>query len=88
MEWADREGASSGRSGLIGQVLHALDRYGAGGEEMDMKGQYEQALRAGHCTVAVFAPTQERKQLAADILRQHGGNFINFLGHLTIERMS
>ena len=88
LEWADRVRASSGRSGLIGQVLQVLDRYGAGGDEMDMKGQYEQALRAGKCTVAVFAPTDERKRLATDILRQHGGHFINFLGHLSIERMA
>lgn len=46
---------------------HSLDRYGAGGDEMDMKGQHEQALRVGQCTVAVFAPADERKRLAADI---------------------
>src|SRR4051794_26201540 len=68
VEWADRLRASSGRSGLIGQVLQILDHYGAGGYEMDMKKQYEEAFRAGQCTVAVFAPTEERKRLATDIL--------------------
>ena len=88
MEWADRLRASSGRSGLIGGVLQALDRLGVRDDELEMKHEYEQAFRAGPCTVAVFAPTEERKRLATDILRQHGGHFINFLGHLTIERMA
>jgi len=44
-----------------------------GGYEMDMKKQYEEAFRAGQCTVAVLATTEDRKRLATDILRQHGG---------------
>ena len=79
--------ASSGRSGLVARVLQVLDRFGAGGDQMDMKQQYEQAFRAGQCTVVVLASTEERKRLATDVLRQHGGHFINFLGHLTIERL-
>jgi hypothetical protein len=59
-----------------------------GGYEMDMKKQYEEAFRAGQCTVAVLATTEDRKRLATDILRQHGGHFINFLGHLTVERLA
>ena len=48
---------------------------------------YEQALRKGHVNVLVLAPTEERKQRAAEILRQHGGHFINFFGRLEIERL-
>lgn len=88
VDWADRLRASSGRSGLIGRVLQVLDRFGAGGYEMDMKKQYEEAFRAGQCTVAVLATTEERKRLATNILRQHGGRFINFLRHLTVERLA
>jgi hypothetical protein len=49
--------------------------------------KYEQALRDGHVNVLVLAPTEERKQRAAEILRQHGGHFINLFGRLEIERL-
>jgi hypothetical protein len=87
-EMADRIAASSGRSGLVGRVLQVVDRFGAGGEEMEARHQYEQALRDGHVNVLVLAPTEERKRRAADILRQHGGHFINFFGRLTIEQLA
>src|SRR5713101_7767598 len=47
----------------------------------------EQALRDGHVNVLVLAPTEERKQRAAEILRQHGGHFIKFFGRLEVERL-
>jgi hypothetical protein len=56
-----------------------VDRFGGGGEEMEARHQYEQALRAGRVNVLVLAPTEERKKLAAEVLQQHGGHFINFL---------
>jgi hypothetical protein len=62
--------------------------FGGGGEEMDAWRQYEQALQDGHLNVLVLAPTEERKRLAADILRQHGGHFINFFGRLAIEKLA
>jgi len=49
--------------------------------------EYEQALRDGHVNVLVLAPTEERKQRAAEILRQHGGHFIKFFGRLEVERL-
>ena len=88
VERADVLRASSGRSGLIGRVLQVVDRFGGGGEEMDARHQYEQALRDGHLNVLVLAPTQERKRRAAKILWRHGGHFINFFGRLTIEKLS
>jgi hypothetical protein len=38
--------------------------------------------------VAVLAPTEERKDLAADVLRRCGGRFINFFGQLKVERIA
>lgn len=87
-EIADRIGASSGRSGLVGRVLQVVDRFGAGGEEAEARHMYEQALRDGHVEVLVLAPTEERKRRAAEILQQHGGHFINFFGRLTIEQLA
>ena len=86
-ELADRIRASSGRSGLIGRILQVLDRRGANGDEMDDRHEYEQALREGAVTLLVLAPTAERKQRAAEILRLHGGHFINFFGKLEIEQL-
>ena len=86
-ELADRIRATSGRSGLVGRILQVLDRFGAGGDEMDDRHEYEQALRDGAVSVLVLAPTEERKQRAAEILRLHGGHFINFFGRFEIEQL-
>jgi hypothetical protein len=86
-EVADRIRATSGRSGLVGRILQIVDRFGAAGDEVDARHEYEQALRDGAVNVLVFAPTEERKQPAAEILRQHGGHFINFFGRLEIEQL-
>ena len=86
-ELADRIRATSGRSGLVGRILQVLDRLGAGGDEMDDRHEYEQALRDGAVNILVLAATEERKQRAAAILRQHGGHFINFFGRLKIEQL-
>jgi hypothetical protein len=48
--------------------------------------EYVQALREGRVNVLVLAPTEERKQRAAEILREHGGHFINFFGR-EVERL-
>jgi hypothetical protein len=88
VERADLLRASTGRSGLADRILRVVDRFGAGGDEMDARHQYEQALRDGHLNVLVLAPTEERKRLAATVLRQHGGHFINFFGRLAIEKLA
>ena len=85
---ADRIRASSGRSGVVGQVLQVVDQFGGAGEELEARHEYEKALREGKSNVLVLAPTEERKRLAGEILRKHGGNFINFFGRLTIEQLA
>ena len=37
--------------------------------------------------MAVLAPTEERKELAAQLLRDCGAQFIHFFGALALERM-
>jgi hypothetical protein len=86
-ELADRIRATSGRPGLVGRILEVLDGFGAAGDEIDHRHEYEQALREGAVNVLVVAPTEERRQRAAEILRQHGGHFINFYGRLRIEQL-
>jgi hypothetical protein len=36
----------------------------------------------------VLAPTEKRKKLAAAVLQQNGGRFINFFGRLSIEKLA
>jgi hypothetical protein len=87
VEQANRLRDSSGRTGLVGRVLQVVDQFGAGGDELDTKRRYEQALREGHLNVRVLAPTDERKRRAVEVLRKHGGRYINFFGRLTIETL-
>jgi hypothetical protein len=88
VEIANRIAATSGRSGLIGRVLQVADQFGGAGEELEARHEYEKGLREGKANVLVLAPTEERKRLAGEILRKHGGKFINFFGRLTIEQLA
>lgn len=79
--------ASTGRTGLAGLAVRIAERLGVADGEMEMKDRYEQALREGRYVVSVLAPTEERKQLAARVLRDHGAHWVNFLGRFTIETL-
>jgi hypothetical protein len=57
-------------------------------EETETKDRYEKALRDGEYVVFVLAPTDERKELAAQLLASGGAQFVNYLGRLSIERLS
>jgi hypothetical protein len=86
-EFADRLGASSGRPGFRDWLIRLFGTVGLKNTEIETKDQYEQALRDGHTVVAVLAPTEERKDLAAQLLRDCGAQFIHFFGSLALERM-
>jgi hypothetical protein len=85
---ADRLRASSGRSGLLGHVIQIADHLGVRTEELETRHQYEEALRDGRFVLTVLAPTEERKDRAAQILRDYGAHFINFKGRFTIEQLA
>lgn len=84
---ADRLDATPGHTGLAGLAIRIAERLGAPDDEMLMKERYEQSLREGRFLVSVLASTDERKELAARILQDHGAHFINFLGRFTIETL-
>jgi hypothetical protein len=84
-EAADILDANTGRTGLAHVAIRLAERLGAKDEEMETKERYEQALRDGRFVVSVLAPTEERKQRAAEILRDHGAHFVNFMGRFAIE---
>jgi hypothetical protein len=86
-EDADRLAAGTGRRGLQDWFIRLTGSVGLKNAETEMKERYEQALRDNRSVVAVLAPTDERKVLAADVLRKCGGRFINFFGPLSVERI-
>lgn len=84
---AEKLRASTGRSGLGGLAMQLVASIGMPNDETAMKNRYAQALADGRILVLVEASTDERKKLAAKLLREHGGKFVNFLGRYTIEPM-
>jgi hypothetical protein len=85
---AEKLRTSTGRSGLAGLVMRLIASIGMPNDETAMKNRYAQALADGRILVLVETPTDERKELAAKLLREHGGKFVNYLGRYTIEPMN
>ncbi|HET7565596.1 MAG TPA: hypothetical protein VFJ96_11410 [Gemmatimonadaceae bacterium] len=86
-EAADAIAATTGRSGLMHIAMRVAERLGAPNEEMKFKNLYEQALRNGQFLVAVFTPTEERTELAAQLLQSHGGHFIHHMRRFSLHVM-
>jgi hypothetical protein len=85
---ADRLKTSVGRSGVTGLAIRIAQRLGAQDEEMELKTYYEQAMRDDKFVLRVDAPTDERKGVAASILREHGAHSVNYFGRFTIETLA
>jgi hypothetical protein len=85
VERADALGSATGHRGFVGMVIRLAERLGVADEEMETKNRYEQVMRDNRFVVAVAAPTEERKDRAAEILREHGGHTMAFFGKHTIE---
>ena len=79
--------AHTGRSGLAGLAMQLVASIGMPNDETADKNRYAHALEEGRILVLVEAPTDARKELAAKLLREHGGKFVNFLGRYTIQPM-
>jgi hypothetical protein len=87
-EEIDRLAAGTGRRGIQDWFIRVTGSIGLKNAETEMKERYEHALRDGGTLMAVLAPTEDRKDLAAQILQQCGGHFINFFGRLNVERIA
>jgi hypothetical protein len=85
---ADRLDAATGRRGFQDWLIRLFETVGVTNAEIETKDHYEQALRDGHTVIVVLTPTDERKDLAARLIRDCGGRFINYCGHLSIERIT
>ena len=82
---ADELGASTGRTGLAALLIRLAERIGVADEEMEMKDRYEQAMRDNRFVIAIAAPTGDRKDRAAQILKEHGAHTMAFFNKHTIE---
>ena len=87
-EEADRLGGGTGRGGLQDWFIRLTGSVGLKNAETEMKDRYEQALRDGNTVLAILTPTDDRKDRAAQILKECGGRFINFFGRLNVERIT
>ena len=82
---ADALDANTGRTGLAHLAIRLAERLGISNDEMAVKERYEEALRDGRFVVTVAAPTDERKNIAGQILHDHGAHFVNFMGRFSME---
>jgi hypothetical protein len=87
-EEIERLTAGTGRQGIHDWFIRVTGSLGLKNAETEMKERYEHELRQGGTLVAVLAPTEDRKDLAAQLLQQCGGHFINFFGRLNVERIA
>jgi hypothetical protein len=87
-EEADRLDATTGRRGVVDLTIRLFQRIGLENAETEMKEHYEKALRDDRTVIVILAPTDERKDLAVQILKECGGHFINFYGRLTVQRIT
>ena len=86
-EEADRLAGGTGRRGFQDWFIRLTGSVGLKNAETEMKDRYEQALRDGHTVLTILTPTEDRKDRAAQILKECGGRFINFFGRLNVERI-
>ena len=82
---ADRLDATTGRGGFTGLALRIAEKLGLQDEELEFKDHYEEAMRSGRFVIRVSAPSEERKDRATEILKQHGAHSVAYFGKYTIQ---
>lgn len=78
----DLRGESHGVLDHINRILHHVLL--VEGLNMD---RYEQALLKGQCVIQVYATDSHRHEQAHEILKSHGGHYINVYGFWAMERL-
>jgi hypothetical protein len=80
-EGAHRIDASGAAHGWLAQLRRLHQKTTVEREQAE---QYEQAVLQGHCVIAVHTGDPERREEARQILKGHGGHFINYYGRFGI----
>jgi len=81
MQESDFDGAAHGSAA---ELLRSLQHIGPDRTYLE---RYEGYMREGDCILMVRAPQQERRQIAADILREHSAHRVTYFGMLVIEEV-
>jgi hypothetical protein len=79
---ADALHAQSGRGGLADLAIRFAEFLGISDDEMETKELYEQAMRDGRFVFVIDAPSEDRRNQAAKILREYGAHTVNYMGRL------
>jgi hypothetical protein len=82
---AERLRSNTGRTGYAHLAMRLVESIGLPNEELQIKNQYADAIADGGFLVSVFTPSEERQQLAARLLREHGGRSVRYFGRFTIQ---
>jgi hypothetical protein len=81
----ERLRASTGRTGYAHLAMRLIESIGLPNEELEIKNEYADAIGEGRFLVSVSTPTEERRQVAARLLREHGGSSVRYFGRYTIQ---
>ena len=84
-EGADRMDGTGEVSGWLGRLRRAFD-FTLMDQLVDFA-TYERALRDGRAVVMVHVHGDEPKAKALDIVKRHGGHFINYYGRFATEEL-
>jgi hypothetical protein len=79
----DAEGEEHGVLGKIARVIREF-----GDVDNPQKERHEHELSQGHFMIAVRAEKEDRRNQALNILKSHGGHFINFYSPWVIENLA
>ena len=81
MQQMDFDGSAHGS---LAEVLRALQHIGPARTYLD---RYEKYMQDGDSILIVHAPQDERKQIAADIMKKHSAHRVTYFGTLVIEEV-
>lgn len=84
-EGADRVDGTGGAAGAAGRFRRAID-FTLMDQLVDFVA-YERALRDGRAVVLARVRNDQRKAVALDVLRRHGGHFVNYFGRFATEEI-
>jgi hypothetical protein len=81
MRAMDFDGSSHGFAAVLLRYFQNI------GPDRTYLARYEKYMQDGDALLMVFAPEQERKQVAAGILRKHSAHRVTYFGALVIEEV-
>ena len=84
-EGADRMDGTGEVSGWLGRLRRAFD-FTLMDQLVDFA-TYERALRGGRAVVTIHVHGDAPKEAAHQVLKQHGGHFINYYGRFATEEL-